>query len=293
MRICRFDANRLGVVDAHGGIVTDVTAAAAALPPLAWPAPHGDHAIRHLATLREAIDGARPRAERIAIDRVRLLSPVANPSKVIAAPLNYAKHTDEVGAQVEIHANTHPTTFEGHRTPIDKLGLFLKSSTSVAGPGEGVRLAHPDRRTDHEVELAVVIGAEAREVPEAHALDIVAGYCIGLDMTVRGTEDRSLRKSPDSYTVLGPWLVTAEEIDDPGALALSISVGDELRQRSTTASLTVGLSELIALASRWYTLHPGDVVLTGTPDGVAPVAPGDVMTARVDGIGEMQVRVAA
>jgi len=222
---------------------------------------------------------------------VSLDSPVANPSKVIAAPLNYTKHVDEVGKDAAIHNNVFNVGFEGFATPIAKLGLFLKANTSLCGPAQGVTLSHRDRRNDHEAELAVVIGQRGHDIAPEDALNHVAGYAIGLDMTVRGPEDRSFRKSPDSYTVLGPSLVTPDEVPDPDALAFWIKVNGETRQQSTTASLTVGLRELISLASRWYTLYPGDIILTGTPDGVGPVDPGDEMEAWIDGIGTMRVPV--
>mgnify|MGYP001164764712 FL=1 len=160
------------------------------------------------------------------------------------------------------------------------------------GPGEGVKLVHTDRRNDHEVELAVVIGKAAKNVAAAQAMDHVAGFCIGLDMTIRGPEERSLRKSPDSYCVLGPWLVTPDELGDPGALRLSITVNGELRQDAHTSDLILAVDELIAWGSSFYTLHPGDVILTGTPQGVGPVKPGDTMVASIERIGSMQVKVA-
>jgi 2-keto-4-pentenoate hydratase/2-oxohepta-3-ene-1,7-dioic acid hydratase in catechol pathway len=289
MKLCRFNEGRLGVVD--GDQIRDVTAATHVLPPLIWPVPPGDHAVRHLDRLLGEVQYILPSSLALPLSEVRLLSPVANPSKVIAAPLNYQLHTDEVGRDVQIHTNTHTTTFEGYRNPIAKLGLFLKATSSVVGPSEGVELAFADRRSDHEVELAVVIGSTARHVAEEDALDVVAGYAVALDMTVRGTEDRSMRKSADSYTVLGPWLVTRDELADPTSLRLSVAVNGERRQEATTAWLTVGVRELIALASRWYTLYPGDVILTGTPDGVGPVNPGDAMTAFVEHVGEMVVSV--
>jgi 2,4-diketo-3-deoxy-L-fuconate hydrolase len=110
---------------------------------------------------------------------------------------------------------------------------------------------------------------------------------------VRGPEDRSLRKSIDTYTVLGPWLVTSDELADPSALDLSITVNGEPRQRANTRELILGVPELIEFASSFYTLFPGDVLLSGTPEGVGPIRPGDVMLARIDGIGEMQVHVRA
>jgi 2-keto-4-pentenoate hydratase/2-oxohepta-3-ene-1,7-dioic acid hydratase in catechol pathway len=291
MRLCRFNDDRLGIVGPVADEVADVSGALAELPALAWPLAPGDQLVAHLPAVLDAAERLLPGAPRVPVSDVTLRSPVANPSKIVAAPLNYADHTREVGADAAIHNHTHTTSFDGYHTPVDKLGLFLKATTSLVGPGEGLHLVHPGRRTDHEVELAVVIGREARDVPVADALEFVAGYSIALDMTVRGPEDRSMRKSADSYTVLGPWLVTADDVPSPGELDLWIKVGDELRQHSNTRHLTVGVAELIALASRWYTLHPGDLLLTGTPDGVGPVSAGDLMTCHVDGVGEMLVAV--
>ncbi len=154
-------------------------------------------------------------------------------------------------------------------------------------------LRHLDRRNDHELELAVIIGRLADRVSEATAYDYVAGYAIGLDMTVRGPEERSMRKSSDSYTVLGPWLVTADEVADPAALDMMLSVNGTVRQKANTRDLVVGIPQLIAWASRYYTLHPGDIILTGTPEGVGPVVPGDEIIASIDGIGTMKVSVSA
>jgi 2-keto-4-pentenoate hydratase/2-oxohepta-3-ene-1,7-dioic acid hydratase in catechol pathway len=113
----------------------------------------------------------------------------------------------------------------------------------------------------------------------------------GLDVTIRWPEERSLRKSPDSYSVLGPWLVTTDELADPGGLALRLSVNGAVRQASNTSHLILGVAELIEYASSFYTLHPGDVIFTGTPDGVGPIVPGDVIVASIEGIGSMQVKV--
>jgi len=152
---------------------------------------------------------------------------------------------------------------------------------------------HTDRRNDPEVELVIVIGKAARNVKAAQALDYVAGYCIGLDITIRGPEERSFRKSPDTYTVLGPWLVTADELADPSNLQLSIRVNGELRQDANTNDLVLGVRELIEMASSFYTLHPGDVIMTGTPQGVSPIRPGDTMLAQIERIGAMSVAVGA
>ena len=121
----------------------------------------------------------------------------------------------------------------------------------------------------------------------------VVKRAIGLDITIRGTEDRSFRKSPDSYTVLGPWVVTADEIPNPGNLDLGITVNGEVRQKSNTKYMILGVPELIELASSFYTLYPGDIISTGTPEGVSPIVPGDTIVATIEKIGTMEVRVRA
>ena len=158
---------------------------------------------------------------------------------------------------------------------------------------EGIAIGKPERRNDHEVELAVVIGRPGSNIPASQALDYIAGYAIGLDITIRGTEDRSFRKSPDTYSVLGPWLVTPDEIPNPNNLDLSITVNGELRQSSNTSNMILSVAELIELASSFYSLHPGDIIMTGTPEGVGQIVPGDVIVAAVEKIGTMQVKVRA
>ena len=284
MRLCRFDDNRLGMVE--GEKVRDVSGVLAKLPAATYPFPPHDALVAHLDALRGEIERSAAGAPALALERLRLLPPVANPGKIIAAPVNYRKHLEEALADKGIH---HGNLVH----EIRKAGMFLKATSSLAGAGEGVRLVHLDRRNDHEVELAVVIGKKARNVQPAQALACIAGYCIGLDMTIRGPEERSLRKSPDSYCVLGPWLVTRDEIDDPGRLAVSLKVNEELRQQANTSDLILSVAELVAWGSSFYTLHPGDVLLTGTPQGVGPVRPGDVMTAAIERIGTMRVAVSA
>jgi 2-keto-4-pentenoate hydratase/2-oxohepta-3-ene-1,7-dioic acid hydratase in catechol pathway len=282
MKICRYDEGRVGLV--QDGAVRDVTPVLEELGRFGYPLPEYDPFIARLDTLKPKIDSLARNAKPIPIDRVKLLAPVANPGKIIAAPVNYAKHLQEALADKGIHHGNLVNE-------IHKAGMFLKATSAVVGPGEGVKLVHTDRRNDHEVELALVIGRTAKNVSAAAALDYIAGYCIGLDMTIRGPEERSLRKSPDSYCVLGPWLTTPDEVGDPGSLQVSITVNGEPRQDASTSDLILGVGELIAWGSSFYTLHPGDVILTGTPQGVGPVGPGDTMHARIERIGAMQVRV--
>ncbi len=284
MRLCRFGKGRLGIVD--GPLVRDVTAALDALPSYRHPLPCHDVLIENLRDLTPRIGAVAAAAPPVPLADVTLLSPIANPGKLIAAPVNYQRHLEEARGSAELH--------HGHQVAaIGRAGLFLKATSSLTGAGEGIALRKLDRRNDHEVELAVVIGKRTNNVARADALDHVAGYCIGLDISIRGPEERSLRKSPDTYSVLGPWLVTADEIPNPGALELSLSVNGQLRQRANTSDLILDVGELIEYASSFYTLYPGDVVFTGTPEGVGPIQPGDLITASIEKIGTMQVHVRA
>ena len=284
MRLCRYDDDRIGLI--REDQLFDATVALAQLPSLNWPVPLGDHLIANLDAMRPALESAADESPPISIDSVALKSPVANPGKIIGAPVNYHKHHEEAVADSEINLGREIKT-------IDTYGLFMKANSSLVGPSEGVALHFTDRRNDHEVELAMVIGKGGADISRAEAMDHVAAYAIGLDMTVRGTEDRSLRKGVDTYSVLGPWLVTADEIADPDKLDLEILVNDEMRQKSNTSNLIFDCAKLIEYASAFMTLYPGDIIMTGTPEGVGPVVPGDTMQARIEGIGSMSVPVRA
>jgi 2-keto-4-pentenoate hydratase/2-oxohepta-3-ene-1,7-dioic acid hydratase in catechol pathway len=277
MRIARFDDNRVGIVRDDG--IHDVTSALDALPSHRYPFPRHDALIANLQLLKNAKAG-----KVVPLEKAKLLSPVANPGKIMAAPVNYTKHLEEALADKGIHHGNLVSE-------IHKAGIFLKATSAVVGAGEGVKLVHTDRRNDHEVELAIVIGKKGRNIAANDAAGHIAGYCIGLDMTIRGTEDRSFRKSPDSYCVLGPWLVTPDEVGDPGALEIEIAVNGQTRQKANTRDLILGVPALIEWASSFYTLHPGDVLLTGTPQGVGPVRPGDTMQASLERVGTMRVSV--
>src|SRR5437667_11263258 len=286
MRLCRFGSGSLGVVD--GTTLRDVTAALDVLPACRYPLPSHDLMIANLDRVIERARAIVAEAPPVPLASVALLSPVANPGKIVCAPVNYQKHLDEVRDNAALHHHNTATM-----APIHTAGLFLKATSSLVGPGQGIALRKVDRRNDHEVELAVVIGRQASDVEAKDGYGHVAGYASGLDITIRGPEERSLRKSPDSYAVLGPWLVTADEIPNPGALDLRISVHADVRQRSNTKYRIRGVPELIAYASSFYTLNPGDVIITGTPEGVSPIQPGDVITACIEQIGTMEVNVRA
>ncbi|MFC5458749.1 fumarylacetoacetate hydrolase family protein [Massilia niabensis] len=284
MKICWYDQQQLGVV--VDGRVFAVSGALAALPAARYPAAPGDLLVAHLDALRAAIGRLLPGAPSKPVEEVRFLSPVANPGKIIGVPVNYADHV----AEAEADQATFTDRYKGE---VREQGLFLKAASSLVGQGEGVALRFPERLSHHEMELGVVIGKTAANVSEADALSYVAGYAIALDMTVRGPEDRSLRKSVDSYAVLGPWLVTADEIADPQAIDIRLSVNGEPRQHANTSAMIIGIAEQIAWASRYYTLYPGDIIMSGTCAGVGKVLPGDVMDCAIDGIGGMRVAVRA
>ena len=286
MRLCRFDENRLGIIE--GETVRDVTAALDVLPPVRYPFPKHDPLIAYLPQVLARAKAMASAAPVLPLEERRLLSPIANPGKLVAAPVNYQTHLDEVRGDQALHHNT-----AAHTVTIQTAGLFLKANSSLVGAGEGVVIRKPDRRTDHEVELAVVIGKTVSNVARADALTYVAGYTIGLDITIRGTEDRSFRKSVDTHSVLGPWLVTADDVPNPGQLDLQIAVNGEQRQKSNTSRLILSVPELIELASSFYTLYPGDVIFTGTPEGVSPIEAGDEIVATIEKIGTMRVHVRA
>jgi 2-keto-4-pentenoate hydratase/2-oxohepta-3-ene-1,7-dioic acid hydratase in catechol pathway len=283
MKICRFDDNRLGLVE--GDEILDVSEALAAIPPQKWPLRHGDALIANLPAVIERAKALAPRAARRRLAEVSLRAPLANPSKIVNAPINYQAHIDEAKKDQGIAHGRDIKT-------IADWGLFLKAPSSLIGPGEPIRLRFAERRNDHEVELAVVIGREANRVSRSRALDYVCGYSIGLDMTLRGPELPSFRKSIDTYSVLGPWLVTSDEIADPNALDLWLTVNGETRQASNTRRMVYDVPRLIEYATSFYTLHPGDLIFSGTPEGVGPVKPGDEIRAGIQGIGELSIRVA-
>jgi 2-keto-4-pentenoate hydratase/2-oxohepta-3-ene-1,7-dioic acid hydratase in catechol pathway len=283
MKICRFDDDRLGLV--KGDEVLDVTPAIEVIPPQRWPIAPGDPLIVNLDKVIERIRALEGGAPRRKLADVKLRSPVANPGKIVNAPINYQAHIDEAKKDQALGGGRKL----GH---ITEWGLFLKATSALIGPGEEIRLRMPDRRNDHEVELAVVIGRECRKASLANALDFVAGYAIGLDMTIRGPEMPSWRKSVDTYAVCGPWLTTKDEVLDPSNLRLSLKVNGETRQDSTTARMVYNVHRLIEYATSMYTLHPGDLVFSGTPEGVGPVKPGDVITAEIERVGRFDIRVA-
>lgn len=279
MKICRFEGGRIGVL--HGEQVFDITSRVTPLLDANVP---GDPLVTALPRLGPVLTDVSGCAA-LSKSSIKLLSPVARPGKIVAAPVNYSKHI------AEMQANNVSPGF--NITDIGKAGLFMKASSSLVGPSQGIAQRFLDRRTDYEVELVVVIGKPCDRVTATDALSYVVAYTLGLDITVRGTEDRSFRKSIDTYTVLGPWLTTADELPDPDQLQITLHQNGSLRQNGHTSDLVYSVARLIAFASSFYTLQPGDLLYTGTPEGVGPIRPGDVLRAECEALGAMDVTVRA
>ena len=213
--------------------------------------------------------------ERFPLASVRLAPAVPDPPKIIAAPVNYRDH------QAEMQEDYH----------IDALGIFLKATSSVLPSGGTVRLPYSDRRFDQEGELALVIGREASHVSVEDALEHVAGYTILLDMTMRGGEDRSTRKSFDTFTPVGPYLVTPDEAGRPDDMRLRTWVNEDLRQDADVRDLIWDVPRLISYASSVMTLQPGDIITTGTPAGIGQIADGDQIAVEITNLGRLEIDV--
>jgi 2,4-diketo-3-deoxy-L-fuconate hydrolase len=281
MKICRFNHGRLGIV--CGDEVADVTPALDAIPALHWPIAPGDVLIRHWSLIAPRIAALLPAAPRFALAGLSLLSPITNPSKIIGIARNRRNLASEKIDLGEGSAN--------QRQDGDPIQMFIKAPSAIAGPSDGFTPRFEDRRTDPEAELTIIIGKPGTQISEADAFQHIFGYCIGLDMTLRGKESPSSRKSIDTYAVLGPWIVTGDEVSNADALDMHFTLNGKLVQQANTRDLAFGIAQIVAHASRFYTLHPGDAIMVGTPVGFEPVKPGDIMRAEFSQIGAMDVRV--
>ncbi len=218
--------------------------------------------------------------------RPRLGCPLAGIGKIVCIGLNYTDHAREVGQPL----------------PSEPL-VFIKATSAINGPGDPIVRPRGAVKLDYEVELAAVIGRDARDVSEADAMKHVAAYCIVNDVSERafqmehgGTTTKG--KSADTFAPIGPWLVTADEVRDPQALDVSTTVNGEPRQRGSTANMIFGVRQLVAYVSRFMSLRAGDIVSTGTPAGVAHgmkppryLQPGDVVEIGITGLGVQKNRV--
>lgn len=283
MKLCTFlrDAvPRVGVVTEDG--IVDLSETAPELPSemtalLAAGQP----------ALQRAAAAATAARVRIPLDSLRLAPPILRPPKFLAVGLNYADHVAEAG-------------LETPRLPT----IFNKQSTCVAGPTDPVHMPRVSSALDYEGELGFVVGRRCRHVPREHAHEVIAGYLVVNDVSVRDWQLRiptwTMGKSFDTHGPIGPWITTADEAGDPHALRVRTWVNDELRQDSSTKNLIFDCFAIVEHLSTAFTLEPGDVVATGTPGGVGIamkpprlLALGDVVRVEIDGLGTLENRVVA
>ena len=251
----------------------------------------GPDAMAALAKAADTADATIPLAD------IRLLPPVLDPPKLLGLAVNYEAHHNELKRPAPLPTDARHTT-----TPRP----FLMPPTALAGNGDQIAWPVVSEQVDHEVELAVVIGREARDVSVAEALDVVAGYTIANDLSARSmahADGRTERpkddffdwlhgKWPDGFLPMGPWLVTADEVGNAGELGIELSVNGNVRQSANTAHMIFSIAETVSFISHLMTLQVGDVIATGTPSGVAKATgkwlePGDVVACRIDKLGEL------
>lgn len=268
---------RLGIHTSAG--IIDVAAASRPGAPTTMDAVlNGGEAA--LSALR-ALAADPPAAVLLAEDSVQIGPCVPNPGKIICVGLNYARHAAESGAATP-------------QTPI----LFSKFNNTIAGPGDAVPLPAAAVEYDYEAELVVVMGRRTRDVSVEGALGTVFGYCTGNDISARDLQMRTsqwlLGKTLDKFMPIGPYLVTADEVGDPQRLNLKCWLNGELRQNSNTADMIFSVAEIVSYASRYMTLEAGDIISTGTPEGVILgmnpkvwMKPGDEVTIEVEGLGRL------
>ncbi len=233
----------------------------------------------------DAMEAAKSVAERandgIPLPDVTLEAPIAHPGKALAIGLNYRDHAEETNQEIP-------------KYPI----VFAKVTTCITGPGKPIHVPRVSSMVDWEGELSFAIGRTARYVEQEDALDYVAGYMIGNDVSVRDWQSHAATwtagKGFDTHGPIGPWLVTSDEVD-ASDLRIQTFVNDVLKQDSTTAQLIFGIPELVAYLSTAFTLEPGDVVFTGTPSGVGVarrprefLKPGDTVRIEIEGLGKLE-----
>jgi len=292
MKLAIFDEYRLGLVlpdELHIVDVSDLIPWRFDADPLGagwWV-----RLCRDLPLLRSELEAAAGAGEPKALDSVRLRAPVLNPSKVMACAINYAAHAAEMRDVILERVGVQPGEGAGD------FDVFLKATSSLIGPNDSVVLpegpVEQHKEIHHESELVIVIGAGGSRIPESEAYDHILGYCIGLDITVRGRGDRSRRKSYDTFSPVGPWVTTADEVGDPTNLDIRLEIGGVVRQDANTRDLLVNIPGIIGYASEVMTLYPGDIIFTGAPPGVGEIHPGDVMDTAITRLGRMQVPVRA
>lgn len=280
MRLAAYDGGRIGIVTDE--VIVDLTDLCGT-PAGSWPPISMLRLIADFETLRPEIERRETAEERRPLSGVRLETPVAWPNKIVAFPANYQAHIEEMGDGNVIS-----------RFNASGQGFFLKANSSLSGPSDPIRVPNIEgRETHHECELAIIIGRGGRAIPASDAARHIFGYSCLVDVVVRGKEERVMRKSFDGFCPVGPWIATADEVEDFHDINLQLRVNGAVRQRANTRDLIVNVPQMIAMASSVMTLMPGDIIATGTPAGVGPIVPGDRLEIEIDGVGRMDLAVLA
>ncbi|MBI3915513.1 MAG: fumarylacetoacetate hydrolase family protein [Betaproteobacteria bacterium] len=292
MKICCYDDGAPGLIE--GGLIyplSDALAAAGASRAGATMAEVVDALANH-PSAATALASAR-QEEPVALASARLLAPLDHPPAIWAAAANYRAHQAEMIERVG--------GYDRSKLSSDDLmaELFLKPASSIIGPGGTVILPKIARHVDFECELCAVIGRPARKVPVAQALDWVYGYTMCWDISIRDPwgkgfhNTRNIRKGFDTFCGLGPWIVTRDEIREPQDLHIDVEQNGRNVMHAHTADMINGLRDLIRFLSAALTLQPGTLITTGTPAGVSKLADGDHLKGTIEGIGTMDLKVAA
>lgn len=272
MKIARYDNGTIGLI--HENRIYDLSSLYSDAG--VWPPRASLQLIKEFETKKDELAARIDGFPSKHLEEVSLEAPLVWPNKVIAYPVNYHAH----GA--EMQANYRATN----------QGFFLKPSSSIAGPNDQIVLPElPGREIHHECELAIIIGKECRNIAREDWEDYVLGYCCLMDMVVRGREERVMRKAYDTFCPIGPWITPKSEVSDVQSLEMKLWVNDELRQHANTRDLVLDIPGMVQTAAAVTTLFPGDVIATGTPQGVGPIVPGDRVRIEIEQLGSMQMDV--
>ena len=289
MKICHLINNKSALGVYHNGIVININEALEIYPDETIPKSveesikAGDRALNQYV---ENLSYSKNETYIYKESECRFGPVVHSPEKIICVGLNYRKHADETGMP-------YP------EVPI----LFSKFNNALAGHGEEIKIPKVTEKLDYEVELAIVVGGEGQDIAKEDALDYVFGYTTANDLSARDLQMRTVQwllgKTSDGFAPVGPYITTSDEIENPGNLKIQALVNGELRQNSNTSDMIFNCQEIISYVSRHMTLKPGDIILTGTPEGVVMgrdeadrvyLREGDEVVVKIEGLGELRNR---
>ncbi|MCU1637100.1 MAG: hypothetical protein JWQ68_2339 [Cryobacterium sp.] len=277
----------IGLVDDAGSTYSDMTTVVSERYP-----GHGQSKFcwrcfcKHFSALHEEMLAVYPNSERMPVSSILLANPVVSPSKIVAASANSVSHVKEMQDR---SPKAPPTSW------LNDFDVFLKAPSSMIGPGADVLLPPAvvarGAEVHHEVELAVVMSHGGFRLTPEEARGAILGYTIALDVTERGLGDRSRRKSYDTFTPVGPWILPDADVADPNDLAITMSIDGRTVQETSTAELIHNVESIVCYASERMTLEPGDLILTGAGPGTGPIQAGQRLSAYIQSIGTLELGV--